>query len=117
MLPKARPATASSAADRPGPAGFGRILRPGKAEAVAQGKKTCILALEERLEGYQGCRTLTIGSLAHPETIAHTLFATLRRMDDEGVETLLCEAIGTGGIGLAIMNRMVRAASFQVLEV
>ena len=87
------------------------------AEAVAQGENACILALEERLDGYEGCQTLTIGSLAHPETIAHTLFAALRRMDDEGVDTMLCEAIDTSGIGLAIMNRMVRAASFHVLEV
>ena len=87
------------------------------AEAVAQGENACILALEERLDGYEGCQTLTIGSLARPETIAHTLFAALRRMDDEGVDTMLCEAIDTSGIGLAIMNRMVRAASFHVLEV
>jgi len=55
--------------------------------------------------------------LAHPETIAHSLFAALRRMDDEGVQVMLCEAVATEGIGLAIMNRMCRAAAFHVLEV
>ena len=86
-------------------------------EAEAVGRKAYVLAFEERAPLYQDCRTVTIGSLAHPETIAHALFAALRRMDDEGAEVILCEAVATEGIGLAIMNRMCRAAAFRVLEV
>ena len=37
-------------------------------------------------------------------------------MDDEQVEIILCEAVDTEGIGLAIMNRMCRAAAFRVVE-
>ena len=44
------------------------------------------------------------------------LFAALRRMDDEGVEVILCEAVAMEGIGFAIMNRMCRAAAFRVVE-
>ena len=86
-------------------------------EAVAQGKKARVLAFEEHAGSYQHCETLTIGSLTHPETIAHALFAALRRMDDENVEVILCEAVATEGIGLAIMNRMCRAAAFRVENV
>jgi L-threonylcarbamoyladenylate synthase len=57
-----------------------------------------------------------VGSLAHPETVAHELFSALRDMDDEGVGIILCEAVDTGGIGLAIMNRLYRAAAFRVVE-
>jgi len=86
-------------------------------EADASGHKTCILTPEEHAEGYEHCRTLTIGSLKHPETLAHSLFAALRRMDDEQVDVILCETVDTSGIGLALMNRLCRAAAFHVLEV
>ena len=39
------------------------------------------------------------------------------RMDEEQVQVILCEAVTTEGIGLAIMNRMYRAAAFHVEEV
>lgn len=86
-------------------------------EAVTDGKKARVLAFEEHAPQYAGCEILTIGSLARPETIARELFAALRRMDDEGVDVMLCEAVASAGIGLAIMNRMCRAAAFHVLEV
>ena len=87
------------------------------AEAVAAGKSARVLAFAENAAGYAGCETLTIGSLAQPETIARELFSALRRMDAEDVEVILCEAVATEGIGLAIMNRMCRAAAFRVLDV
>lgn len=87
------------------------------AEARADGRRAKILAFTENAAGYAGCETLTIGSLARPETVARELFAALRRMDAENVEVILCEAVATEGIGLAIMNRMCRAAAFRVLEV
>ena len=86
-------------------------------EANAQGHKACILIPEEHAEGYKHCRTLIIGSLKHPETLAHSIFAALRWMDDEQVEVILCETVETSGIGLALMNRLCRAAAFHVLEV
>ncbi len=85
-------------------------------EAEAMGHNVRILAFAEHARRYAGCQTLTIGSLQHPETIAQALFSALRRMDDERVDTILCEAVDTEGIGLAIMNRMCRAAAFRVIE-
>ena len=86
------------------------------AKAVAAGKRACILAFAENAQRYAGLAVRQIGSLAAPDTIAHELFAALRAMDDAGMEIILCEAVATQGIGLAIMNRMCRAAGFRVLE-
>lgn len=86
-------------------------------QAAAQGKRACILAFAENSHRYAGLTVRQIGSLAAPDTIAHELFAALRAMDDAGMEIILCEAVATEGIGLAIMNRMCRAAGFRVLEV
>ena len=87
-------------------------------EAVAAGRSARILAFEEHLDDYRaaGANALSIGRLAQPETVAHRLFAVLRQMDGEGVEALTCEVLPPEGIGLAIMNRLSRAAAFRTLD-
>ena len=83
-------------------------------EAVAAGRSARILAFEEHLSDYAGAQALSIGSLERPETVAHQLFRVLRQMDEEGVEALTCEVLPAEGIGLAIMNRLSRAAAFRI---
>ena len=85
-------------------------------EAEARGEKACLLIASERQAKYEGYRTCVLGSLNEPETIAHALFTTLRTMDETGVKEIVCEAMDMGGIGLAIMNRLVRAASFRMVQ-
>ncbi len=85
-------------------------------DAVADGEKARVLAPAEHSAWYAGCETLAVGSLAEPETVARELFAALRRMDDEDVAVIVCEAVEPKGIGLAILNRLYRAAAFRVLE-
>ncbi len=99
---------------------------PGRVEAECKrlhqnaktaGKRACLLVAKERLPVYEGLETYTLGSLQAPETIAHTLFAALRQMDDDGIEVIVCEAVDASGIGLAVMNRLRRAAGFRVVRV
>ena len=85
-------------------------------QAQAEGKNVRILAFEEHLPAYAGAKALSIGSLAQPETVGHKLFALLRQMDDEKVDTLFCEVLPAQGFGLAIMNRLCRAAAFRTIE-
>ncbi len=85
-------------------------------EAEAEGRKACVLAPVEHADWYPGCNVVSVGSLAHPETVAHELFSTLRMMDEQQVGVIVCEAVETDGIGLAIMNRLYRAAAFRVLD-
>ena len=85
-------------------------------EAEECGERACLLIAHERRAAYEGFNTYILGSLSEPETIAHALFTALRRMDELGVGVILCEMMGTSGIGLAIMNRLYRAASFRVIQ-
>lgn len=85
-------------------------------EAVTAGNSARILAFDEHLPAYAGAEVLSIGSLSHPETVSHRLFAVLRQMDDEGVDVLFSEVLPPQGIGLAIMNRLSRAAAFRVVH-
>ena len=44
------------------------------------------------------------------------LFAALRQLDEDGMETIYAEDVPTTGGGLAVMNRLMRAAAFRVVE-
>lgn len=47
---------------------------------------------------------------------AHRLFALLREADEEGAEKVYVEMPSKDGIGLAVYNRLLRAAAFRVIE-
>ena len=51
------------------------------------------------------------------EDIAHRLFQTLRQLDEEGMESVFSEVVPPEGIGLAVMNRLGRAAAFRTIKV
>lgn len=46
-----------------------------------------------------------------PETVAAALYAALRRFDEMAVDVILAEGLAEQGIGLAVMNRLRKAAS------
>ena len=46
----------------------------------------------------------------NPEEVARTLFGCLRQFDEKKVEVILAEGIQEEGIGLAVMNRLKKAA-------
>ena len=63
-----------------------------------------------------GCDPHDIGSRSDEAQVAHRLFDILRRLDQEGMETVYSEVIPPEGVGLAVMNRLGRAAAFRTLH-
>ncbi len=80
------------------------------------GKKSCVLCFSEHVSRLSDCHPHDIGSCHHPSEIAHRLFDTLRSLDEEGMEVVFSEVIPPEGMGLAVMNRLGRAASFQIIH-
>ncbi len=76
----------------------------------------CLFAFEEDLPFLCDRYCLSLGSRNTPEEMASRLFAHLRRMDDEGIRHIYCVTIDTSGIGLAVMNRLGRAAGFHFVN-
>ncbi|MGD0153755.1 MAG: Sua5 family C-terminal domain-containing protein, partial [Thermacetogeniaceae bacterium] len=50
-----------------------------------------------------------------PEEVASNIFRALRNCDQAGAEVILMEAIPLSGLGLAVMNRLYRAAANRKL--
>ena len=57
---------------------------------------------------------MTYGST--PEEQAQQLFERLREADKKGIKTLYVRAPRKEGIGLAVYNRLIRAAGYEVVE-
>ncbi|MBR1711192.1 MAG: threonylcarbamoyl-AMP synthase [Clostridia bacterium] len=89
------------------------IIRRYDAERE-HGGKPVILALDNHNYGQR--EILSLGSVEEPEAAAARLFAALRELDHLGCTLALCEAVDTAGIGLAVMNRMGRAAGFDIVR-
>ena len=92
-----------------------RAIRDRYDAALAEGKSPLILALDGHLPAYGDRRTLSLG--ADAADMAHMIFARLRDADDLGADTLFSEAVSTDGLGLAVMNRLGRAAAFHIEHV
>jgi len=78
-----------------------------------------ILALpgHEHLYGERRVYSLGSGSGDAVESVAAGLFAALRTLDDEKAEHIFSEAVCADGLGLAVMNRLGRAAAFHIVNV
>ena len=83
-------------------------------EAAGEGREPLILALQPHLAAYGRRRVLSMGESA--DDMAHTLFDALRRADEMGADPIYAEVVGTDGVGLAVMNRLSRAAGFHIIE-
>lgn len=56
------------------------------------------------------------GSGNDPKSLAHKLFWALRQVDGLGVKRVYIHAPSKKGVGLAVYNRLLRAAAFRVIE-
>ena len=91
-------------------------LRSLYQQEKALGRKACVLCFTEHMDLLQDCSPHDIGSREKMEDIAHRLFLTLRRLDEEGMESVFSEVVPPEGIGLAVMNRLGRAAAFRTIQ-
>ena len=86
-------------------------------KARAAGKKTGIICAKESVSGYTADSVKCPGSRRDEEAIAKHLYRILREFDDEGVEVIFSEGFSRCGMGQAIMNRLLKAAGYRMIEV
>ena len=92
------------------------LLRSLCLKQQALGKRSCVLCFTEHVDALSGCSPHDIGSAEAPGETARMLFDTLRALDDEQMEVVFSEVVPPEGIGLAVMNRLGRAAAFRVIH-
>lgn len=86
-------------------------------EAQADGKRAGVIATDETFGRYTADVVFSIGTREDEESIARHLYKILRDFDEQEVDVIYSESFATPRIGQAIMNRLLKAAGYQVLYV
>lgn len=81
-----------------------------------QGKRIGILTTEENADLYRADFIKICGKRADLETVASSLYDALRSFDDADVDMILSESFPDTGVGLAVMNRLMKAAGGTVIH-
>ena len=98
--------------DATGAVGLGAMLAEAEA-ARARGERVGALAADEEAATLEGAGVVVarLGPSADLAAISRRLYAALRELDAAGLDTLLAHSYGSGGLGLAIEDRLRRAAA------
>ena len=95
-----------------------RRVREIASAKLEEGLRVGILATDETLNSYDGGVYVvrSLGSRRNLSTIAKNLFKVLRELDDAGVDLIIAEGVPQKGLGLAVMNRLRKASSFNIVK-
>ncbi|UXH43111.1 L-threonylcarbamoyladenylate synthase [Rossellomorea vietnamensis] len=85
-------------------------------EKKAEGLKVGVLTTEERMDWYQADLILSAGRRDDLRTVAQHLYDTLRAFNRSNVDIIFAEMFPEEGVGLAIMNRLQKAAGYRVIK-
>ena len=91
-------------------------LRHLYTHADSEGHRACVMCFTEHVKALADCHPHDIGRKDDPSEVAHRLFATLRDLDDEKMDVIFSEVVPPEGVGLAVMNRLGRAAAFRTVN-
>lgn len=84
---------------------------------ISQGYKVGIIGTQETVSRYTKGIVKSVGTREDEATIANHLYGILREFDTDEVDYIFSESFATGGIGNAIMNRLLKAAGHHVINV
>lgn len=83
----------------------------------SEGKKVGVLGTDETVSRCRADVVKSMGSRRDMPGIARNLFRLLREFDADGVDVIVAEGVPTEGLGLAVMNRLRKAAGYKIIRV
>lgn len=78
--------------------------------------QTGLIGSTELVEQVTRFTTYNLGSQQDAKTIAANIFKALRSMDEQQITTIYIEAFEESELGVAIMNRLLKAANYNILH-
>ena len=83
---------------------------------VEQREQVGVLVADEDMSAFQesGAIVHSLGDATNPQQVATSLFASLRQLENAGVQVILCRDFDAAGLGLAIRDRLLKAAGGRV---
>lgn len=94
-----------------------KAIKKYSGEYISSGKNIGIICTDETKDLYKDGLIISLGSRKDHNIIAHNLFHTIRLFDEANVDIILSEGVEESDLGIAIMNRMKKAASGKIIKV
>ena len=85
--------------------------------AHSEGKQVGIIATEETKHQYSIGKVVSIGTRKDEASIARGLYGILRDFDTMDVDIIYSETFYDDELGQAIMNRLIKAAGYRIVNV
>jgi L-threonylcarbamoyladenylate synthase len=92
------------------PARVTEAIRVITAASLSQGARVGVICRQENAGLYPGAVVVAAGAGGDHAGVAAELYGALRKMDMLGVDLILAEGVEPEGMGLAVANRLRRAA-------
>lgn len=86
-------------------------------ELSEQYSNVAVICCKENKKLYKDKQILVYGEKENLEDISSNIFTLLRKVDLMNVDIVFIEGVKKEGIGLAIMNRLIRACSHEYIEI
>lgn len=83
--------------------------------AFVNAQEDAVALCFEGEEAYLNCKAVTYGKAYDALSQAHELFASLHKLDAIGAKKVFARMPRKAGVGLAVYNRLIRAAGFKVV--
>jgi L-threonylcarbamoyladenylate synthase len=99
------------------PAAVARKIRELALEEKSCGRRAGILTYSDSSDFSAVGEVVVAGRRDRPETVAAALYSALRRFNELGVDIILAEGLEGKGVGLAVMNRLKKAAGGRIIQV
>lgn len=102
--------------DGQGPAAVNAMLAETRA-GVARGEQVGALVPDEEADSLReaGAQVVTLGPADDLNEIARHLYSGLRALDARGVDRIVCHTLDEAGLGLALRDRLRRAAGGHLI--
>lgn len=86
-------------------------------EMSMKGFKVGVLATDATKEYYNADVVVSVGDRSQEISISSHLFGCLREFDDRGVDYIYSESFSRENVGMAIMNRLMKAAGGRIIRI
>ena len=94
----------------------GKPERTAREIATRMRKTSGIICFDEFADRFQGHEVHSLGSVQDKATQAQRVFDALRTFDNSGVTEIYAQCPDSRGLGLAVGNRLKKAAGFQIID-
>ena len=92
-------------------------MRTYALKQIEQGKKLGLLLPDNELNAVADLPVETVNLGSTEAEVSHNLFSAMRSLDQAGVDVILVHTFGQSGLGLALWDRLLRAAEGHIIEV